>query len=158
MTKAKSPLPQGYQTITPMICFEDTKKAIAWYEKALGAKQLSLSPGPDGKIMHAEIQIGSSRLMLHDEMMGSKSAKTLGGTPITLWAYVDDCDALFDRAVNAGAKATMPVENQFWGDRGGTIEDPFGLAWWIATHKEELTPAEIESRAAEYFEKVGAPA
>ena len=155
MTKAKSPIPQGYQTITPMICFEDTRKAIAWYEKALGAKQLSLSPGPDGKIMHAEIEIGSSKLMLHDEMMGSKSARTLGGSPITLWTFVEDCDKFFDRAVAAGAKATMPVADQFWGDRGGTIKDPFGLDWWIATHKEDLSPAEMEARAAEHFQQVG---
>lgn len=157
MTKAKRPIPDGFQTITPMIVFEDTLEAIAWYEKALGAKQLSLSPGPDGKILHAEIQVGNSRLMLHDEMKGSKSARALGGSPITLWAYVEDCDALFDRAVKAGAKSTMPVEDQFWGDRGGTIKDPFGLDWWIATHKEDLTPEEMQSRAAEFFEKVGVP-
>src|SRR5262245_24818258 len=115
MAKAKNPIPDGYQTITPMVCYQDTRKAIDWYVKALGAKQLAISPGPDGKIMHAEIQIGSSRVMLHDEMMGSRSARTLGGTPITLWAFVENVDAAYDRAVKEGAKATMPVADQFWG-------------------------------------------
>ena len=158
MTKAKSPIPHGYQTITPMICYQDTRKAIEWYVKALGAKQLSMSPGPDGKIMHAEMQVGSSRVMMHDEMMGSRSAKSIGGSPVTLWAFVDDCDSVYDRAVAAGAKSTMPVGDQFWGDRGGTLTDPFGIAWWIATRKEDLTTAEMQERAAEHFEKVGVPA
>jgi PhnB protein len=156
MTKAKNPIPQGYQSVSPLICYEDTRKAFDWYVKALGAKQLSMSPGPDGKILHAELQIGSSRLMCHDEMHGSLSARKLGGSPVVLWLYTEDCDALFDRAVAAGAKATMPVADQFWGDRGGTLEDPFGMSWWIATHKEDLTPAEMKSRQAEQFQHAGA--
>ncbi|MEO8275826.1 MAG: VOC family protein [Thermoanaerobaculia bacterium] len=154
MAKAKSSIPKGYQTITPAIVFEDTRKAIAWYEKALGAKQVSLSPGPDGKIMHAEVQIGNSLVMFHDEMMGAKSARTLGGTPVTLWAFVDDCDAVYNRAVAAGAKATMPLADMFWGDRGGTLTDPFGMTWWIATRKEDLTPEEMETRAQEFYKQM----
>ena len=158
MAKAKSPVPEGYGTITPMICYEDTRKAIEWYGKAFGAKQRSLSPGPDGKIMHAEIEVGNSLVMMHDEIMGSRSARSLGGTPVTLWAFVENSDAVFDRAVAAGAKATMPVADQFWGDRGGTLTDPFGIDWWIATRTEDLSAAEMQGRAAEYFEKAGAPA
>ena len=156
MTKAKNPIPQGYHSVTPLIVYEDARKAIDWYVKALGAKQLSMSPGPDGKIVHSEIQIGTSRLMLVDEMHGSRSARKLGGSPIVLWLYDPDCDALFDRAVAAGAKATMPVADQFWGDRGGTLSDPFGLDWWIATRKEDLTPEEMRSRQAEQFQHAGA--
>ena len=147
MAKAKSPVPEGYQTITPMICYADTRKAIEWYVKALGAKQNSLSPGPDGKIMHAEIQIGNSRVMMHDEMNGSRSAAAMGGSPITLWAFVDNCDAVFERAVTAGAKPTMPVADQFWGDRFGSIADPFGHVWSIATHVEDVPPEEMAERA-----------
>jgi PhnB protein len=156
MAKAKSGVPEGYQTVTPMITYDDTRKAIDWYKKALGAEELYTAAGPDGKVMHAEITIGSSRLMLHDEMHGSKSAKSLGGSPVVLWVFVENCDALFDRAVAAGAKATMPVEDQFWGDRGGTLTDPFGVGWWIATHKEDLTPQEMNERQAEFFDRMAA--
>ena len=154
MAKAKHAVPEAYQTVTPMITFDDTSKAIAWYERALGAEKLHSSAGPDGKIMHAEIRIGSSRLMLHDEIMEGKSARTLGGSPVTLWVFVEDCDALFDRAVAAGARVTMPMADQFWGDRGGALVDPFGLGWWIATHKEDLTPQEMKVRQEEFFEQM----
>lgn len=151
MAKATSPIPKGYSTVTPVLTLEDTRKAIDWYKKALNAEELSLSAGPDGKVMHAAIRIGGSTLMLHDEMMGAKAPRTLGGSPVELWLYVDDCDAVFKRAVDAGAVAKVPVSDQFWGDRWGVFTDPFGLGWSVATHKEDLTKEEIESRQSELF-------
>jgi uncharacterized glyoxalase superfamily protein PhnB len=151
MAKATSPIPKGYSTVTPVLTCEDTRKAINWYKKALGAEELSLSAGPDGKVMHAAIRIGNSYLMLHDEMMGAKGPRALGGSPVHLWLYVDDCDAAFKRAVDAGAVANTPVSDQFWGDRWGTFTDPFGLGWSVATHKEDLTKEEIEARQSEFF-------
>jgi PhnB protein len=151
MAKAASPIPKGYSTVTPVLTLEDTRKAINWYKKALNAEEQSISVGPAGPIMHAAIRIGNSYLMLHDEMMGAKGPRTLGGSPVELWLYVEDCDAVFKRAVDAGAVAKVPVSDQFWGDRWGTFSDPFGLAWSVATHKEDLTKEEIESRQSELF-------
>jgi len=151
MARAASPVPKGYSTVTPVLTCEDTRKAIEWYKKALGAEEQSTSVGPDGKVMHASIRLGTSYLMLHDEMMGSKAARRLGGSPVELFLYVDDCDALFKRAVDAGAVAKMLPSDQFWGDRWGAFTDPFGLVWQVATHKEDLTKEEIESRQAEFF-------
>lgn len=151
MAKAASPVPKGYSTVTPVLTLEDSRKAIDWYKKALGAEEQSVSAGPDGKVMHAAIRIGNSYLMLHDEMMGSKSPRTLGGSPVDLWLSVDDCDAAFKRAVDAGATPKVPVSDQFWGDRWGVFTDPFGLEWSVATHKEDLTREEIESRQSEFF-------
>jgi uncharacterized glyoxalase superfamily protein PhnB len=151
MAKAANPVPKGYSTVTPVLTLEDTRKAIEWYKKVLNAEELSISAGPDGKVMHAAIRIGNSHLMLHDEMMGSKGPRTLGGSPVDLWLYVDDCDAVFKRAVDAGAVAKVPVSDQFWGDRWGVFTDPFGLEWSVATHKEDLTKEEIESRQNELF-------
>jgi uncharacterized glyoxalase superfamily protein PhnB len=149
MAKAASPVPKGYSTVTPVLTLEDTRKAIDWYKKALNAEEQSIAVGPDGKVMHAAIRIGSSYLMLHDEMMGAKAPRTLGGSPVELWLYVDDCDAVFKRAVDAGAVAKVPVSDQFWGDRWGVFTDPFGLGWSVATHKEDLTKEEMESRQSE---------
>jgi uncharacterized glyoxalase superfamily protein PhnB len=152
MAKTANPIPQGYSTVTPVLTLEDTRKAIDWYKQALNAEEQSVSVGPDGKVMHASIRIGNSYLMLHDEMMdGAKGPRTLGGSPVALWLYVDDCDAVFKRAVDAGAVAKVPVSDQFWGDRWGAFTDPFGLAWSVATHKEDLTKEEIESRQSEFF-------
>ena len=151
MAKATSPIPKGYSTVTPVLTCEDTRKAIDWYKKALGAEELSVAEGPDGKVMHAAIRIGNSNLMLHDEMMGAKGPRALGGSPVEIWLYVDDCDAVFKRAVDAGAVAKMPVDDQFWGDRWGAFTDPFGLAWSVATHKEDLTKEELEARQNEFF-------
>lgn len=151
MARATSPIPKGYSTVTPVLTLQDCRKAIDWYTKAFGAEQQSFSAGPDGKVMHAAIKIGDSHLMLHDEMMGSKSAKTLGGSPVELWLYVADCDTVFQRAVAAGAVPKMPLGDQFWGDRWGVLEDPFGLTWSVATHKEDLTKAEMDSRQQEFF-------
>jgi PhnB protein len=156
MNKAKRSVPEGYHTVTPQLIFNNTEQAIDWYKKALDAKEVSRSKGPDGKVMHAEIQVGDSRLMLNDEMGGGKSAQTIGGTPVSLWVYVDDCDAMFNSAMNAGAKVFGPMgqlADQFWGDRAGTFTDPFGYRWSIATHKQDLTQAEMEQRAAEFFKQ-----
>src|SRR6476469_11170629 len=109
MAKAQSPIPAGHHTVTPQLTLDDTAKAIDWYKKALGAEEVSRAAGPDGKIMHAEIRIGDSRIMLNDEMGGGKSARSLGGSPMSLWLYVEDCDTLFNRAISAGAKVHGPM-------------------------------------------------
>ena len=156
MTRAKNAVPEGYRTVTAALVLDDTAKAIAWYESAFGAKETARNVGPDGKIMHAEIQIGDSRVMLNDAMMGSKSAATMGGSPASLWLYVEDCDALYNRAVAAGAKPSMPLSDMFWGDRFGAITDPFGYRWSLATHTEDLTPDEIQKREAEWLKSLSA--
>lgn len=150
MTKAKQAIPSGYHTITPMLTLDNATEAIEWYKKAFGAEEHSRSLGPDGIVMHAELAIGNSRLMLHDAMMGDKGPKACGGSPAGCWLYVTDCDALFNRAVAAGATVRMPIESAFWGDRTGMIVDPFGYTWAIAQHIEDLTREEIEERQAEW--------
>ena len=148
MAKAKSGVPAGLHTVTPHLIMNDTSSALAWYEKALGAETLSKAPGPDGKIMHAEMRIGNSHVYLNDEMGGGRSLKALGGSPVSLWIYVDDCDALFNRAVAAGAKVAPgpmgALTDQFWGDRTGTLSDPYGLKWTVATHVRDVSPKEME--------------
>lgn len=155
MAKAAKAVPEGYHTITPQLTLDNAAQTIEWYKKALGAEEVSRSVGPDGKIMHAEIKIGNSRVMLNDVMMGSQQGpQAFGGSPAGLWLYVENSDALFNRAVGAGAKVQMPLADQFWGDRGGAIADPAGYTWWIATRKEDLTPAEMQQRAAEAFKQM----
>jgi uncharacterized glyoxalase superfamily protein PhnB len=143
-----------------MLTLDHAAKAIDWYKKALGAVEVSRSVGPDGKIMHAEISVGNSHIMLSDAMMGGKSAHMLGGSPISLWVYVDDADALFNRAVSAGGKPGEgpmgQMADQFWGDRCGMLTDPEGITWTIATRKEDLTHAEMQQRAKEWMEKFAA--
>ena len=154
MTRAKRPVPEGYHTVTPQLTLENTAQALDWYRNALGAEVLSRAAGPDGKIMHAEIKVGDSRLMLNDEMGGGKGPRAYGGSPMSLWLYVEDCDSLFNRAVSAGGTVAGPMgqlADQFWGDRSGTFSDPFGYRWTVATHKEDLTPEEMERRGAEFF-------
>ena len=155
MAKARSAVPAGFHTVTPHLIMSDAASALDWYRKALGAEELMRSPGPDGKIMHAEMRVGNSLVMLNDEMGGGRSAKALGGSPISLWVYVDDCDALHKRAVEAGAQVPPgpmgQVSDQFWGDRCGGLIDPEGYHWTIATRKEDLTPEEIKTRADEFF-------
>ena len=156
MTRAKNPVPEGFHTVTPQLTLDNTAQALDWYKKALGAEEISRAQSPDGKIMHAEIRVGDSRVMLNDEMGGGKSAKAMGGSPISLWVYVHDCDTLFNRAVSAGAKVDGPMgkmADQFWGDRSGTFTDPFGYRWSIATRKEDLTREEIEKRQEEFFKQ-----
>jgi PhnB protein len=160
MAKAKSPIPQGFHTVTPVLTLDNAAQAIDWYKKALGAQELSRSTGPDGKIMHAELQIGDSRIMVNDPMMGAKTAKQLGGSPLSLWVYVDNADKLFNRAVAAGAKTAEgpmgSMQDQFWGDRAGTLNDPHGYSWTIATRKEDLTEGEIKQRQEAFFKQFAA--
>jgi PhnB protein len=153
MAKAQSPVPKGYHTITPQLVLDNAAQAIDWYKKALGAQEISRSAGPDGKIMHAELQIGDSRIMLNDPMMGAKGPKALGGSPMSLWVYVENADTLFNKAISAGAKETMKLGDQFWGDRCGGFADPHGYTWTIATRKEDLTKEEMDQRAKEFFKQ-----
>ena len=157
MAKAKSPVPQGLHTVTPHLILDDAATAIDWYKRGFGADEISRSAGPDGKIMHAEIRIGNSHLYLNDAMGGGKGPKALGGSPIGLWLYVEDADALFNRAVSAGATVAPgpmgQMQDQFWGDRCGTLVDPAGFQWTIATRKEDLTPDELNRRADEFFKQ-----
>lgn len=160
MTRAKQAIPEGYSTITPSLTLDNAAPAIDWYKRALGAEELGRALGPDGKIMHAELKIGTSRLMLNDAMMGFKGPQAMGGSPASFYVYVEDCDAVFNRAVGAGAKV-LPgmgeMADQFWGDRTGSFTDPFGYRWTIATHKEDLTPKEFEQRQAEFMAKFARP-
>ena len=156
MTRATNPVPEGYTTVTPVVTLENTRKAIDWYKKALGAEEQHTSVGPDGKVMHSAIRIGDSHVMLHDEIAGSKSPRAFGGSPVELFLYVKDCDAVFKKAVDAGAEGKVPPSDQFWGDRWGVFVDPFGLAWSVATHKEDLTKEEIEARQSEFFAEMAA--
>jgi len=158
MAKAAKAVPTGYHTITPQLALDNAAQTIDWYKRALGAEELSRSAGPDGKIMHAELKIGDSRFMMNDVMTGAKGPKAYGGSPASFWVYVEDCDALFNRAVAAGAKVTMAVADQFWGDRGGAFADPEGYNWWIATRKEDLTPEEMKKRAEDFFKNMSQPA
>jgi PhnB protein len=158
MAKAAKPVPDGFHTITASLTLDDAARTIEWYKKALGAEEVSRSAGPDGKIMHAELKIGDSRFMMNDVMMGMKGPKAYGGSPASFWLYVTDADTLFKRAVDAGAEVRMPLENQFWGDRGGAVGDPEGYTWWIASRVEDFTPAEMQKRAADYFKQLQQPA
>ena len=154
------PIPDGYHTVTPSFTFKDSQKAIAFYQQAFGATVLDLFPNPSGRgIMHATIRIGDSIMMLGDEMPGAencvKSAETLGSSPISLYLYAPDVDAMFKQAVAAGGMATMPVADMFWGDRAGQIKDPFGYVWMIGTHKQDLTNDEIRKGAEAFFARAG---
>jgi uncharacterized glyoxalase superfamily protein PhnB len=153
MAKAAKAVPEGFQTITAQLVLDNAAQTIEWYKRALGAEEVSRSVGPDGKIMHADIKIGTSHFMVNDPMMGSKGPQALGGSPASFWLYVDDSDKLFNKAVSAGGKVQMPLENQFWGDRAGAIADPAGYTWWIASRKEDLTQTEIKQRADEFFKQ-----
>ncbi|MFB3854921.1 MAG: VOC family protein [Vicinamibacterales bacterium] len=156
MAKAKRPVPEGYHTVTPSMTLDNAAQAIEWYKQALGAEELGRAVGPDGKILHAEIRVGDSHVMLNDAMMGFKGPHGLGGSPMSLWVYVEDCDSMFKRAVGAGAKV-LPgmgeLADQFWGDRSGSFTDPFGYRWTIATRKEDLTEEELNARQAEFMKK-----
>jgi PhnB protein len=145
------PIPEGYRTLTPYLAVDDATKAIEFYERAFGAKERSRMPGPDGKIAHAEIVIGDSVVMLSDPFPQSsvKPPTQIGGTTAGLFMYVKDVDAAYRRAIDAGATETMPPADMFWGDRFGTVTDPFGHSWQIATHIEDLTPEEMAERGQE---------
>jgi len=144
------PVPEGYHSVTPYLIVHDAAAALDFYKRAFGATEVARMPGPDGKIGHAEVQIGDSHVMLADEFpeMGARSSKTLGGSPVGLMVYVDDVDTIARQAVAAGAKETRPITNKFYGDRTGSYEDPFGIEWHIGTHIEDVPPDEMEKRAA----------
>lgn len=148
-------IPEGYHTATPYLIVSGAAEAIEFYKKAFGATELFRMVAPSGKIGHAEIKIGNSPIMLADEHpeMGAKSAKTLGGSPMFLMLYVENVDALAAQAMAAGAKTVRPIQNQFYGDRSGTFEDPFGLWWTIATHVEDVPPEEMKRRSEEMMKK-----
>ncbi len=150
-------IPEGFHSVTPMFMFKDARKAMEFYKQAFGAQERFAMPGPGGKgVMHAELLIGDSIIMLGDECPETpgKSAETLGGSPIGFYLYVDNADKAFHRALEAGAKAKMPVEEMFWGDRVGTVLDPFGYSWMLATHTKDLTPKEIEEGARNAFARM----
>ena len=148
MTTKTKPVPDGYHTATPYLIVKEAAQAIEFYKRAFGAAELMRMPGPGGKIMHAEIKIGDSPIMLADEFpaMDALSPQTIGGSPISLLLYVDNVDAMLSQAVSAGAKVDRPVVNQFYGDRSGTLTDPFGHKWTIATHIEDVSPEEMQRR------------
>jgi len=152
-TPAKGPIPDGYHTVTLAIVVPRAAETIDFYKTAFGAIETERMPSPDGKIMHAALEIGTSKLMLSDEFpeMGSKSAVTLGGTPVHIHFYVPDADAQFNKATGAGGKVLMPMEDAFWGDRYGVVTDPAGLMWGIATHKEDPTPEQMAERMKAMF-------
>ena len=147
MEQSVKAIPDGYHTITPNITVRDAANALEFYQKAFGAEEVMRMPGPGGKIMHAEIRIGDSRLMIADEMpeMGNKGPKALDGSPVSFYVYVNNVDAAWKRAVGAGAKELMPLENMFWGDRTGRLEDPYGHIWVLAQHVKDLSPAEMKA-------------
>jgi PhnB protein len=147
--KPKS-IPDGYHGATPYLIVNDAAAAIEFYKKAFGATELMRMPKPNGKIGHAEIKIGDSPIMLADEApeVGARSPRTIGGSPVSILLYVDDVDTTFTKAVNGGAKVQRPVADQFYGDRTGGVEDPFGHLWYIATHVEDVSPEEMKKRAA----------
>jgi PhnB protein len=149
MSKPK-PIPEGYHTATPYLILKDAAKAIEFYKKAFGAKEMMRMSQPDRRIGHAEIKIGDSPIMLADEFpeMGARSPQSLGGSPVSILLYVEDVDAFAEQAVTAGAKVVRPVKDQFYGDRSGSFEDPFGHQWHIATHVEDVAPEEMHKRAA----------
>ena len=145
------PIPDGYPRVTPYLIVEGGEAAIEFYGKIFGARERMRMPAPEGKIGHAEIEIGDSVVMLADESpdVGALSPKTIGGSPVTLSIYVEDVDAVFEAALEAGATSVRPIENQFYGDRIGQFEDPFGHRWHVATHVEDVPPDEMEKRVAE---------
>jgi PhnB protein len=150
------PIPEGYTTVTPSIIVRDAAKAIEFYKKAFGAVEKMRMPGPDGKIMHAEITIGNSHVMFSEEMMGGKSAESLGGCPVSFYLYFENTDAAIKKAIAAGAKETMPAQDMFWGDRFGQVEDPFGIKWSIATHIKDLTHDQMKKGQEEWMKQMAA--
>ena len=146
-----SPIPEGYNSITPYLIVRGAAKAIDYYKSVFGATEVFRMDGPDGKVGHAELKIGDSRIMLADENpsmgAGYASATSIGASPVSLYLYIPDVDRVVERAVAAGAKLLKPVQDQFYGDRSGFIQDPFGHLWGVATHVEDVAPQELEERA-----------
>ncbi len=155
MTK---PIPEGFHTLTPSFTFKDCRKAIEFYKKAFGATEKFAMPSPDGKgTMHAEIKIGDSNVMMADECLerGCKSAETLGGSPVAMYFYVNDVNAAFKKALAVGGAVWMPVQDMFWGDRIGVIQDPFGYLWTLATHVADVAPEDMARGAEAMFAGAG---
>lgn len=148
------PIPEGYTTVTAGLTVHDASGAIEFYKKALGATERGRHEGPNGKIIHAEIQIGTAIVMLNDEMMDLRAPRTLGGSPVGFYVYVENADAAFERAIGAGGKVIMPVTDMFWGDRVGHFEDPFGYRWNVATHIKDMTPDEIRKAGEEFMKQM----
>ncbi|HBG07527.1 MAG: glyoxalase [Geobacteraceae bacterium GWC2_58_44] len=149
-----NPIPEGFHSVTPMFMFKDARKAIEFYKMAFGAQERYAMPGPDGKgVMHAEVMVGDSIIMMGDEnpQQPGKSAESMGGSPVSFYLYVENVDAAFRRAVEAGATSQMPVQDMFWGDRVGSVQDPFGYSWMIGTHTKDLTSEEIAEGAKAAF-------
>lgn len=155
MTSPVKPVPDGYQRITPYLIIRGAERAIEFYKSVFGAAELMRLPAFEGKIGHAELRIGDSVVMLADEFpeMGALSPQTVGGSPVGLLLYIEDVDAVVARAVAAGATLKTPVEDKFYGDRSGTIVDPFGHVWHVSTHKEDLTPDEVRRRADAFLKQ-----
>lgn len=151
------PIPQGFRTVTPYLTLNDAARALDFYKRAFGAQEVVRMDAPGGKIGHAEIKIGDSLIMLGDEMPGSgcRSPQSLGGTTSGVMLYVENVDAAFNQAVSAGAQVESPLADMFWGDRYGRLKDPFGHSWSIATHKEDVAPAEMAKRMQEAMSKQG---
>jgi len=150
MASTVRPIPAGYHTATPYLIVNNGAAALEFYKKAFGAAELFRMTKPDGRVGHAEIKIGDSVIMLADEApeMGARSPQSLGGSPVSILLYVEDVDRVFNQAVAAGAKVQRPLQNQFYGDRMGGVTDPFGHVWYIATHVEDVSPEEMQKRAA----------
>lgn len=147
------PIPEGFTTVTPYLVVEEAEKAIEFYKKAFGAEEIMRAPMPNGKVGHAEIQIGNSRIMLADDFpeAGFKGVKAFGGSPINMHLYVEDSDAAFAQAVAAGADIYNEVQTQIWGDRSGQVTDPFGVSWTLSTHVEDVPPDVIQAKLEEMF-------
>lgn len=158
MSGKVKPIPDGYRTVAPYLFVSDGNAAIEYYKKAFGATERMRLPGPGGAVMHAELQMGDSVVMLSQEMpqMGHKGPKLLGGTPVMIAMYVENVDEVFKKAIAAGGKELSPVQNQFYGDRSGGLTDPFGHQWHLATHIEDVSPEEMIKRSQKMFgEKKG---
>ncbi len=147
---AVKPIPDGYHSVTPYLIINGAARALEFYKKVFGATEMFRFDGPNGTLAHAEIKVGDSVIMLADEQgdMGFRGPRSIGGSPVGIMLYVDDVDRIFNRAVAEGASVTQPLEDKFYGDRSGTVVDPFGHVWTIATHKEDVSPEEMERRMA----------
>ncbi len=157
MPNAVKPVPEGYRSLTPNLVTQNAAAAIDFYKKVFGATEVQRFPGPDGKVMHAELKIGDSIIFVTDAMGQVAPAAALGvSNPMYLHLYVQDADTIFNRAVTAGARVDTPIQNMFWGDRYGKLTDPFGQQWGIATHVEDVSPQDLPRRQQEFFAKAAA--
>ena len=155
MARKVKAIPKGYRSVTPYLCVKGAADAIRFYKKAFGAKEVMRMGAPGGKIGHAELLLGDSKVMLADEFpeMGFQGHRAYGGTPVQIHLYVENVDKVFKRALKAGAKERRPVTDQFYGDRSGQLEDPWGHLWHLATHVEDMTPKEMQRRGQESMKK-----